>query len=245
MGTSIAAQLAEHPLPPAYKGPRGMVLVALKRHGSLTARQLSEYLGLSANAIRHHLKELEGGAVIDHRREQRGVGAPTHAWYLSSSGEALFPQRYKEILTEVLDRVVAHSGREAVVAALQARFADLARKLQPELRDASPERRMDVVIRALVAEGFMAEWQASADDEGGFRLTEHHCAIRAVAERFPEICAAEVRFLEEVLAAAVQRETHMLDGCTACEYHVRFAVPAEPTLTVLQGSAGPTHEERQ
>jgi predicted ArsR family transcriptional regulator len=66
-----------------------------------------------------------------------------------------------------------------------------------------------------------------------------------VAERFPEICAAEIRFLEEVLSAAVQRETHMLDGCTACEYHVRFATSADPTLTVLQGSAGPAREERQ
>ncbi len=244
MGTSIAEQLAEHPLPPAYKGPRGMLLVALKRHGSLTARELSEHLGLSSNAIRHHLKELEAEAVIGYRREQRGVGAPTYAWYLSSSGEALFPQRYKEMLTEILDRVMERSGREAVVAALETRFADLTRKLQAELQDASPERRMDVVIRSLVEGGFMAEWQVNAD-AGGFRLTEHHCAIRAVAERFPEICAAEVRFLEEVLAAAVQREAHMLDGCTACEYHVRFAAPAEPTLTMLQGSAAPIHEERQ
>jgi DeoR family suf operon transcriptional repressor len=244
MGTSIAEQLAEHPLPPAYKGPRGMLLVALKRFGSLTARELAEHLGLSSNAIRHHLKELEAEAVIGYRREQRGVGAPTYAWYLSPAGEALFPQRYKEVLTELLDRVMEQTGREAVVAALETRFDGLARKLQAELANASPERRMDVVIRALVEGGFMAEWQAG-DGAGGFRLTEHHCAIRAVAERFPEICAAEVRFLEEVLSAAVQRETHMLDGCTACEYHVRFATTAEPTLTVLQGSAGPAREERQ
>ncbi len=244
MGTSIAAQLAEHPLPPAYKGPRGMLLVALKRLGSLTARELSEHLSLSPNAIRHHLKELEGETVIDYRREQRGVGAPTYAWYLTPAGEALFPQRYKEVLTELLDRVMEQTGREAVVAALETRFADLARKLQGELADASPERRMEVVIRALVEGGFMAEWQVS-EGEGGFRLTEHHCAIRAVAERFPEICAAEVRFLEAVLSAAVQRETHMLDGCTACEYHVQFATPAGPAITVLQGSAGPARKEQR
>lgn len=244
MGTSIAEQLAEHPLPPAYKGPRGMLLVALKRSGSLTARELSEHLGLSSNAVRHHLKELEGEAVIGYRREQRGIGAPTYAWYLTPAGEALFPQRYKEVLTEVLDRVMEQTGRGAVVAALETRFADLARKLRGELADASPERRMEVVIRALVEGGFMAEWRAG-DGADGFRLTEHHCAIRAVAERFPEICAAEVRFLEEVLAAAVQRETHMLDGCTSCEYHVQFSAPAEPVITILQGSAGPAREEQR
>ena len=43
-----------------------------------------------------------------------------------------------------------------------------------------------------------------------------------MAERFPEICAAEARFLADVLGAEVERSGHMLNGCSACEYHVRF-----------------------
>ena len=66
----------------------------------------------------------------------------------------------------------------------------------------------------------MAEWQASGQD--GATLREHNCAIQAVAERYPEICVAERRFLEEVLSAAVNRKAHILAGCTACEYHVQF-----------------------
>jgi DeoR family suf operon transcriptional repressor len=230
MEPGSAELLLDQPLPPAYKGPRGAILLLLKREGALTARQLGEHLGLSANAIRHHLKELEAEGVIAYRREQRGVGAPTFAWHLSPSGEGLFPQGYKEVLTEVLDRVAAQAGRQAVVTAFETRFADLARRLRAELSDAPPEKRVEVLLRALVAGGYMAEWNAGA---GGFRLTEHHCAIRALAERFPEICAAEARFLEEVLAAAVEREAHMLDGCTACEYSVRFPPQAEP-LTPLR-----------
>jgi DeoR family suf operon transcriptional repressor len=183
MGTSISEQLAEQPLPPAYKGPRGLILIALKRAGSLTTKELAEQLGLSSNAIRHHLKELESEAVIGYRREQRGVGAPTFAWYLNPAGESLFPQRYKELLTDVLDRVAEHAGRHAVVTALETRFTDLAHKLQRELSDAPPEKRMEVVMRALVEGGYMAEWH---EGEGGLRLTEHNCAIRALAERFPE-----------------------------------------------------------
>jgi DeoR family suf operon transcriptional repressor len=53
-------------------------------------------------------------------------------------------------------------------------------------------------------------------------LTEHNCAIPAVAERFPEICAAEARFLAEMLNADVERTGHILSGCPACEYQVRF-----------------------
>lgn len=228
MGASLS-DLADLPLPPAYKGPRGAILVALKRSGALTARELGEQMSLSANAIRHHLRELETDGVIAYRREQRGVGAPTYAWHLSPSGEALFPQRYKELLTEVLERVAEQAGRQAVVTAFQSRFADLSRRLQAELSDASPSRRMDVVMRALHEGGYMAEWR---NEDGGLRLAEHNCAIRALAERFPEICEAEAKFLSDVLAAAVEREAHMLEGCAACEYSVRFPAEREP-LTPL------------
>ena len=219
-----------------------MILLELKRTPLLGARDLSRRLGLSPNAVRHHLKELQGEGLVQHRREQRGVGAPTFAYQLSAGGEGLFPQRYKELLTEVLDRVVRHGGRAAVVSALQERFTDLATRLRSELTDAPPSRRRDVVLRALSEGGFMAEWENRA---GSFRLTEHHCAVRAVAEQFPEICAAEADFLREVLAAAVEREAHILTGCTACEYSVRFPED-NPGVTPVQlggGRAGLPGEE--
>jgi predicted ArsR family transcriptional regulator len=53
-------------------------------------------------------------------------------------------------------------------------------------------------------------------------LTEHNCAILAVAERFPEICDAEARFLQQALGGEIRRERHILNGCRACEYRVRF-----------------------
>jgi predicted ArsR family transcriptional regulator len=226
---------SDHPLPGAYRGPRGAALVALKRAGSLTARDLSTELRLSLNATRHHLRELEAEGVVQYRREQRGVGAPTFSYHLTPAGEALFPQRNAEFLTEVLERVADQSGRSAVVSALEGRFQDLAGKLGDELADASPARRREVVMRALVEGGFMAEWTEAS---GGFRLTEHHCAVRAAAERFPEICEAEARFLRDVLSAAVEREAHILHGCPACEYSVHFGDRSGAPLTKLTWNAG-------
>lgn len=234
MALPIQTQPAELPLP--YKGPRALILSSLKRVGGLTTRDLAQSLGLSINATRHHLRELEEEGLIGFAREQRGVGAPTHTWHLTASGQALFPQRYKELLTEVLERVAAQAGRQAVVAALETRFLDLASTLRVELEHALPAERMEAVLRVLAEGGYMAEWR---EESGGLRLTEHNCAVRALAERFPEICEAEARFLTEVLAAAVERESHMLAGCTACEYRVRFPVPGE--LPVL--SAGPPGPE--
>src|SRR4030095_9128934 len=69
---SLPLHLPSHsPLPAAYHGPRGELLLELKRAGHLTARDLATKLGLSLNAVRHHLKELEAEGVVTSRRGQR------------------------------------------------------------------------------------------------------------------------------------------------------------------------------
>jgi len=214
---------AEGPL--GQKGPRGAVLQHLKRAQPLTARQLAAELGVSLNAARHHLKELEAEGLIQYERLHRRIGAPAFAYRLSPAGEALFPRRYQETLTALLEQMVERNGREAAVALLESHFEGLARRLRTELADSTPTERLHALGRVLSEEGYMAE----VDTRGGqATLTEHNCAIPAVAERFPEICAAEARFLAEVLRADVDRREHMLSGCSACEYQVRFK-PAQET----------------
>lgn len=206
-------------LPLGLQGVRGKILLELKRSQLLTARELAHSIGVSLNAIRHHLKELETASLIQYERQNRGVGAPAFAYTLTPSGNAIFPRRYEATLTELLDHVVAHEGRETAVAVLEARYDALTRRLQDELVNATPAERMAAVARLLSEEGYMAEGTASSH---GGTLIEHNCAIQAVAERFPEICAAEARFLAAVLGAQVDRQGHILSGCSACEYRVRF-----------------------
>ena len=223
MSAPHSAITTDPSLPLGLQGVRGKILVELKRSHRLTARELTDRIGLSLNAVRHHLKELEASSLIQYERQHRGVGAPAFAYTLTLAGDAIFPRRYEATLTELLNHVVAREGREAAVGVLEARYNALTRRLQKELANATPVERMAAVARLLSEEGYMAEGTASA--QGG-TLIEHNCAIQAVAERFPEICAAEARFLAAVLGAQVDRQEHILNGCSACEYRVRFTTDA-------------------
>jgi DeoR family suf operon transcriptional repressor len=223
MGTSLPLA-AKLPVPFGQKGPRSAVLVQLKRAQPLTAKELAGRLGVSLNGARHHLKELEADGLVAYEREHRAVGAPAYAYRLTPAGEALFPRRYEETLTGLLDHIVERDGRGSAVALLESHFAELARRLNAELAGCTPAERLHAVGRVLSDEGYMAE--VSTGEAGGI-LTEHNCAIPAVAERFPEVCAAEARFLSDVLGAQVDRREHMLSGCSACEYHVRFKAAQE------------------
>lgn len=203
----------------SYKGLRADVLLELKRAQPVTAKQLAQALGVSLNAIRHHLKELQAKSLIVYGREQRGVGAPTFAYRLAPDGEALFPRRYEEALTQLLERVVAKDGRQAAVELFEDHFRQLTAQARTQLERAAGPERVDLVTRLLNDAGYMAEWHESA---GMFRISEHNCAIRAIAERFPEACVAEENFLREVLGADVERQSHITSGCNACEYAVSF-----------------------
>ncbi len=222
--------LAPEPLPRplGLKGPRADVVMELKRSGPLPAKEIIERLGLSMNAVRHHLKELEAGGLVGYEREHRGVGAPAFVYRLTPVGESLFPRRYEDAVSRLLDYVVAREGRQAAVEVLESRYRELADRLRGALANASPEERVAVVARALAEEGYMPELREN--DHPGLHLVEHNCPIQQVAERFPEVCEAEARFLAEVFEADVTRGKHIASGCGTCEYQIHTRpVDSRPT----------------
>ncbi|MDH3496563.1 MAG: transcriptional regulator [Gemmatimonadota bacterium] len=201
----------------AHRGLRGEILIELKKAQPLTAQELAERHGVTANAIRRHLKELEVENLIAHDREQRGQGAPVHAYRLSERGEALFPNRYEEELTAVLDYLERSAGRDAVRRFFEQRFRAQADEILARLGDAPFDDRVVAVVEHLRREGFMPNVSMAGE---GVRLAEHNCAMHAVAQRFPEVCDTELQFLTELLGPGVQRERHIVSGCNACEYAI-------------------------
>jgi len=220
--TAITPGLAGH------KGLRGDVLVALKRTQPLTAAELAESFGVTTNAIRRHLKELEVEQLIEHVREQRGQGAPTHAYRLTERGQALFPRRYDKELTAVLEFLERQSGREAVRLFFEERFQGKADEILGRLGDAPFDERVSAVVEYLRQEGFMPNLSVGGE---GMRLAEHNCAMHVVAQRYPEVCDTELTFLTTVLGPGVQRERHIVTGCNACEYAITRNGEADPSAT--------------
>ncbi len=209
--TDVAGALA------GLRGPRAQILLEIKKSQPVTAKDLSSIFGVSTNAIRRHLKELELDGSVVYVREQRGLGAPVYVYRLTPRGEALFPNRYEGALTDLLQHVEERAGRGEISRLFADQFRARAERLKIELADQPVEVRLQRLVRVLTEEGYMAEWDSRG---GAIRLAEHNCAIRAVAERYPEVCAAERRFLTEVLASQVERRTHITEGSNACEYAI-------------------------
>lgn len=203
---------------PGYRGLRADVLVALKKAQPATAQELAERFGVTANALRRHLDALleEGVVTWERQPAKGGVGKPSHAYRLTESGEALFPQGYADALTDALELVREQAGTEVVVELFRARWRAIAAGMDATVAALPLHERAQLAAELLSSHGYMAE--VTAGDGGAAAVRVHHCPIRAVAERFPEVCRAEVEFLESMLGAPVERGASILAGCNACAF---------------------------
>lgn len=212
-----------------FRGVRAELLVALKKAQPITAQELGAQFGLTANALRRHLKVLEEEGLVSFAREVRGVGAPVYTFSLTAAGEALFPRRYMSVLSTALDALYTSRGPDAVTAVLESEWERLAEEASPVV-DALPlGERVALVAELLTARGYMAEAVevTPSQDTSVTTLRIHNCALGEIAERFPDACAVEARFLERVLGVPLVRGSHRHDGCGRCDYGVLSQIIAE------------------
>ena len=202
-----------------FRGIRADVLIAVKKAQPVSASDLAAEFGLTTNALRRHLKELEGEGLIQCVRQVRGVGAPTLGYSLTAAGEALFPRAYESALTTLLDTVREQRGADGIVDLFRAQWERVAAGAKDELSALPLAERTQLLAELLTSHGYMAESDAVPNGDEAL-IREHNCVLRAVAERFPEVCVAEERFLAEFLGAVVERRKHIASGASCCEYCV-------------------------
>jgi DeoR family suf operon transcriptional repressor len=195
-------------------------MVAVKKSQPVGVKELAAEFGLTANALRRHLKELESEGLVSCARQIRGVGGPTLAYSLTDAGEALFPRAYDTTLTTLLDTVRQEHGTDGVVDLFRAQWERVASGAKEELAALPLPERTQLLAELLTSHGYMAE-AAEAPNGSDAVIREHNCVLRAIAERFPEVCVAEERFLAEFLGAVVERRKHIASGASCCEYCVK------------------------
>jgi len=220
-----------------YRGIQADLLLALKKHQPLTARELAARFDLTPNAMRRHLETLEAAGIVRHAREVRGVGGPVHAFSLTGAGEALFPRQYAAVLLETLESITAEHGRDGVGDFFRRKWTAMAAEAAPALQQLPLHERVQLLAELWTSLGYMAE--ADVDEASGLpMLRKHNCAIRAVAEQYPEVCATEAEFIADVIGVPAERRQHILAGCNTCVYVLGGAQQAHQPTELATSNAG-------
>lgn len=202
------------------------ILQHLLKGGQGTALELAEALDISPQAIRRHLKDLEGEGLIQYQSVQAGMGRPQHIYELTSLGRDRFPNRYGDFAVSLLDTLAETVGREQVISILQKQWERKATEYRRLVGTGSLQERVTKLVELRRAEGYMAEWYPVDDRNSAFNtkgdrfvFMEHNCAISNVAETFPSVCGNELEMFAAVLPDCTVERTHwIIDGEHRCGY---------------------------
>ncbi len=205
---------------PDRPSTREQLLTLLKKSEGLTADQLARMLGITSMAVRKHLAVLERDGLVTTSLLRRKIGRPARLYRLSERADALFPQHYDAVLTELLSDLANLDGPAKVELLLRRRVERTGQTLARELA-ALPTLRERVrrLAETLDALGYYTTWEEL--DGETYRLCQYHCPIRQVAVHFPVTCDAEVELYRRLLRADVERQCRLAAGAPCCCYVIR------------------------
>lgn len=211
------------------------ILEYLLKHSQATAVELADFLDVSPQAIRRHLKDLETEKLVLYSVSgQPSMGRPQHLYQLSQQGRSRLQKNanrlndgYGEFAISLLDTLAETVGRDQVKSILRKQWERKAQEYRERVGNGSLRERVASLIELRKQEGFMAEFHPVESDASGgggerFIFVEHTCAISDVAESFPSVCGHELEMFAAILPDCTVERTHwLIHGEHRCGYLVQ------------------------
>jgi predicted ArsR family transcriptional regulator len=196
---------------------RRAILNAIKLRRSATIAQLAAQLGMTGEAVRQQLIQLqkeEWVEVIAERDIDRvHCGRPAAHFRLTNAGDHLFPKRYDSLAIALLDAVGRLEG-DVVQKVLESVADQEIRIWEGRLDGAGFDERIEALHGVYCNEDPFVEIERMPD--GTIQLTERNCPYYNVAHARPALCSITLHILRKLLGVDVQRHEQMESGGERC-----------------------------
>lgn len=215
---------------PAIGVAQRRIVDHLKRCAPSSTAEVAKALGVSTQAVRPQLAELEERGLVTAESTTTGNrGRPPTGWTLSPAAIDLFPDRHGDLTVELIDAIRTSLGDESLETVLAARDASQLQILRAAMMDEPDiEARAGVLAEHRSRQGYMAEVLGQGDE---VLLVEHHCPVCAAASSCQGLCTNELKLFQEAMGpdAEVERTQHLLSGDERCVYRIRSREESRPT----------------
>jgi predicted ArsR family transcriptional regulator len=197
--------------------PAGELLTTLQRRGQVTVKDLEDFMGVTATAVRQQLTVLLAEGFIEARAENIGRGRPKHIYTLTAKGRALFPHHYDEFTNTLLREILLTEGPQRVQDLLGRLSKRMADQYAQQIGSEIPAERMRELTELLNAKGIMAEIHFEPD---GIVFREYTCPYYELAREYRAICDMEQGMIAQVINQPVELVACTLDGHHGCKFKI-------------------------
>lgn len=196
--------------------PKTTLLQMLKNQGPASAGSLAKSLGLTREAARQQLVQLQQQGLIETQiAPSAKAGRPTLLFHLTNKGEHQFPKQYDQLSVLLIDTISEQFGDEQVVHLLSAITDKQVAEWQTKLIGLTLKEKLQALKDFYLPNDPYIE---VIEDEKGLWLVEYNCPFLNLAIQRPALCSITVSTLSRLLGVKVQREKRFQNGDGQCAF---------------------------
>jgi predicted ArsR family transcriptional regulator len=178
------------------------VLEHLRKKQAASAEAISAELGITPNAVRQHLTNLERDGMVKSSPVRSKRGRPSLQFSLTDKADAVFPKRYGQLATMILTALEEKDGPEALDDIFERVAVRHVETIESELEKLDFDRKLERLVAWIGKAGTLAESEETA---GGIKVTIHNCPFRNTALKFPQVCTITPHMLSKVLQTPISQ----------------------------------------
>src|SRR6202165_4408717 len=207
----------------AGRSTRMEVLELLRRKGRSSAESIAADLGVTPNAVRQHLTNLERDGFVVSHPERSGRGRPSLLFALTERADSVFPKRYGQLATMVLQEVQEMGGPGALDEVFSRVAARHAGAISRNLEGLEFDEKLKRVVAWIGRAGTLAEQTETTE---GVKVTIHNCPFRNTALKFPQVCTITPHLISQLLGTSISQADSIHRHDPYCSFVVQ-----RPSLT--------------
>jgi predicted ArsR family transcriptional regulator len=201
------------------------VLEFLRRKQAASAEVISAQLGITPNAVRQHLTNLERDGLVKSEPVRSKRGRPSLMFSLTDKADAAFPKRYGQLASMILNELSDMGGPELLDEVFRRVAHRYAGTIEAQVQDLSFEEKLDRVVQLIGRAGTLAEREECPE---GVKVTIHNCPFRNTALKYPQVCTITPQLLVKLLGAQVSQSASIHRQDPYCSFVVHRPPAGEP-----------------
>ncbi|MWV42418.1 winged helix-turn-helix transcriptional regulator [Paenibacillus sp. HJL G12] len=198
---------------------RDKILQLLKTKGDLSAKEITEFIGITSMAVRRHINTLEKDGLIESKTIRQPMGRPTAIYHLTEQAETFFPNKYHTLTLDLLGELELDAGSDMVDRLFERRGESLRKNHAAKMHGKSFAEKVEVLAEIQNENGYMVELQKNNEHE--YTLMEYNCPISQIAKKYNHACTCEMNMFESLLGAEVGRTECLAKGDKKCVYTIK------------------------
>ena len=194
-------------------------IIGLLRRGRRTVDEIAETTGVTDNAVRAQIQQLEGAGVVRAHgtRPGDGAGKPATVYEIHPTAEASLSAAYAPVLNALLDELAErHSAEE---------LSSILRDAGARLGSGEPQKKRSMEARVTAAADVLTSLGAEIDVvriAGGYRLQGYACPLSAAVRQHPEACKAVEQLVADIAGSPTTECCDRSDGAR-CRFEIKVS----------------------